>query len=416
MAKMDCNLYGTGRIGEVIEGLKKLYKIESIAQLNTKQKLDILCDILQLSYKQFDRLIANNSPVYRTIKGHAFETIFDHLVINSGYNIKDVGGDKAVDRILNGKTLQLKTPTMAGTRNNIVQYKTHKTHGAKSERESLDYYHSKAEFADYLVGLVSYDPLRILILTRDELPTHPKDKKKILSPFGIRWDNHPGLNAFDRIGIEKLDLSAILKIDLSKELLPLSAKKFQVPTHIIIDTIFKETNFRIWDMNFRGFAREIAFRDYLTSLNVKLYPVSITKNKRFDKSDLALRYQKDKKYYLFQIKGPSINLCKLKGQDSIITIETQLTRGRVNDHPTQSRLYFQNDFDYLILSLDPCVSHLCMGNKAAELSWQFYAIPTKDLKTHREFQKRLKSMQTFTYMELQKYRVNSDWINMWEKG
>ena len=40
-------------------------------------------------------------------------------------------------------------------------------------------------------------------------------------------------------------------------------------------------------------------------------------------------------------------------KNSIIDIETQLSRGRVNDHPTQSRLYHFTDFEYLILALDP---------------------------------------------------------------
>jgi hypothetical protein len=183
MTEQSTSLYGTGSIKEIISALKKQYEVNSVKELTEKQKLDCLCHILQLTYSQLDQLIALNSPVFRTVKGHVFEAIFDHLVEACGQEVIEVGGDEAVDRIVNGIKLQLKTPTLAGTKGRLVQYKTHKTHGAKSELESLDYYHHKAEFADYLVGLISYSPLRILFLKKDELPTHLQSPEHIISPF-----------------------------------------------------------------------------------------------------------------------------------------------------------------------------------------------------------------------------------------
>lgn len=84
----------------------------------------------------------------RTVKGHVFETYFDDLIESCGQESEGIGGDSGIDRIVNGITLQLKTPTAAGTKGPYVQYKTHKTHGAKSEQGSYDYYHTVDEFAD----------------------------------------------------------------------------------------------------------------------------------------------------------------------------------------------------------------------------------------------------------------------------
>jgi hypothetical protein len=155
---------GTGRIKEIINALKSTYGVTTIRELNPEIKLNSLLTAMQLDINDFDCLIADNSPVFRTIKGHAFEIVFEYIVKRAGYDVIDVGGDGAVDLIVNGYKLQLKTPYSAGTRGQIIQYKTHKTHGAKSESESMDYYHNIDEFADFLVGLVSYDPFRILIL------------------------------------------------------------------------------------------------------------------------------------------------------------------------------------------------------------------------------------------------------------
>lgn len=154
-------MYGTGRIGEIIDYLETTHK-KSIIEIPIDYKINILCESLGLNNLELDDLIYENSPVMRTVKGHAFETFFDHLILDMGYDVTEVGGDDSVDRIVNDITLQLKTPTMSGTRGNFVQYKTHKTHGAKSETESVNYYSKVNNFADYLVGLIEYNPLKII--------------------------------------------------------------------------------------------------------------------------------------------------------------------------------------------------------------------------------------------------------------
>lgn len=409
----------TGRIGEIINILKQKYNVSSIRKLHPEQKLNELCKVLQLSYEQFDKLIADNSPVLRTITGHAFEVVFEYILIQNGYEVLDVGGDSDVDLMVNGWSLQLKTPYSAGSKGEIVQYKTHKTHGAKSEKESLEYYHSVQDFADYLVGLISYNPLQIIFLHRNELPIHLADSNRIISPFAVEWVTHPGLNAFHRIGIGKINLSPSLYLatNIETELLPKSAKTLNLKTDIILNTILIESNFRIWDMAIRGFAREIFINDYLAQNNIQIFVPTEQRETRGDKSDLVLFHNANKKYYFFQVKGVSTNNCSFNGLDSIVGVETQLTRGRVNDHPTQSRLYLYSDFDYLIIGIDPVIAqryHL-ESKITPNLKWELYAIPTDHLASHHIIHRRLKSLQKFNYSDLQQYRITDQWLKYWEK-
>ena len=105
---------------------------------------------------------------------------------------------------------------------------------------------------------VQYIPLRIIFLERDELPVHPNDPDRILSPFYIQWNGHIGLNAFDRIGIPNfVNTSWLTTIspEKDKELLPQTSNALNLKTDFILNTILLENNFRIWDMNIRGFAR-----------------------------------------------------------------------------------------------------------------------------------------------------------------
>jgi len=419
-ASDTCLEFGTGRIAEIIEYLKSKYTVNFVRELSTRQKLDTLCEFLQLSHQQFDRLIVSYPPVLRTIKGHVFENVFVHLVSDNGYEVVEVGGDNGIDLIVNGNTLQLKSPYVAGSKGSVVQYKTHKTHGAKSEDESLEYYHSASDFADYLVGLVSYSPMRVIFLQRTELPRHPRARNKILSPFEVRWDNHPGLNAFDRIGIDRIDLSTsrYLCSDPVSELLPRSAQKLNVKTGIILNTILKKVNFRIWDMSIRGFAREVYFQDYLREHRIAVYNPTSCRAQRGDKADLALCRKSDGKLHFLQVKGVSLNNCQFTGKSSTVAVETQLTRGRVNDHPTQSRLYLTTDFGVLLIGIDPSLVQKYREEVGFDrrFTWEFYALPVSNLATHLRFTRRLKSMQKFKYLELQAYLVSEPWIDTWQQA
>ncbi len=389
--------FGTGRIEDIVREVEEAAQ-RPIKQVDWKVKLQALCIAMQVDVQTLDETIAMNSPVLRTVKGHAFETYFDHLLNANGIKTTEIGGDGSIDRVVNEHTLQLKTPTSSGTSGDLVQFKTHKTHGAKSEKESMDYYHQADHFPDFLVGLVSYEPLRILILHKSELPRHRLSEEHIKSPFTVRWQEHPALNAFDR-----LDISVSLDNPFASHAqhpdLVHTARATGVPPEIIVDTIMSKPNFRIWDMSIRGFIRESVFRTYADKIGIELDNPAVTGRQRFDKADFVL--SKNNHHVFLQMKGVSTNNCDFNQNDPIIATETQLTRGRVNDHPTQSRLYLESDFDYLILGLDPPISKMC--DHSDHLSWKFFAVPTTRLERHASMPHRLKSLQKFRYSELSEF-------------
>ncbi len=409
---MKKNDYGTGRIGEIIKNLQNVYGVEDVTDLPENIKLHSLVDSLQLQNSDFDSLIADNSPVFRTVKGHAFESVFKYVLEENNHEAIQMGGDDVVDLKVNNHTLQLKTPNMAGTKNGFVQYKTHKTHGAKSERESMDYYHSIDHFAEYLVGLISYEPLNILFLNHKEIPRHQLDNNKIMSPFKVMWQTHEGLNNFKRIGVNKIDLESQNHIpkDFDLEQLPKSSQKLNLKSEIILDTILTDGNFRIWDMSIRGFAREIAINNFLSQYKIKsLNPVPL-KKERGDKADFAVNIKGA--YKFFQVKGVSTNNCRFRGKESIVATETQLTRGRVNDHPTQSRLYLKSDFEYLMLALDPPLVKKYSNEIGidCELKWQIFCIPTDLLQQHTVINHRINALQKIKYVDLLKFELNEESI------
>jgi hypothetical protein len=417
---MKLTKYKTGRIADIISYLKSAHNVSSIRELTPKIKLDALCEVLHLTPHQLDSLIVDYSPVSRTIQGHVFEVIFEHIIECSGNIFQSTGGDTNIDGIVNGKTLQLKTPYKVGTKGNIVSYKSHKTHGAKSEDESMTYYAHKNEFPDLMIGLITYIPLRIIFLERNELPVHSNDPDRILSPFYIQWDNHIGLNAFDRIGIPNfVDTSWLTTIspEKDKELLPQTSNMLNLKTDFILNTILLENNFRIWDMNIRGFAREVFLLSFLKMHNIAQFNPKKIRPERGEKADLALQKASDGKYLFFQVKGVSINTCTFNGEASLVGVETQLTRGRINDHPTQSRMYLAKDFDYLVVGLDPSIVELYNHeiNKNTVPSWEIYVIPTERLARHYDFPNRIKPIQRISYLEIQQYKISVEWTSIWVK-
>ncbi len=400
--------YGTGRIGDIIYSIESRYE-KRIAEVLDQDLLQELCTAMQFSPKSLDDLIADNSPVMRTVKGHVFETFFDEILREGGYSSEVIGGDTEIDRVVHGKKLQLKTPTESGTKGNMVQFKTHKTHGAKSEMESMDYYSTVDHFADYLVGLISYEPLNILIMSPDELPRHKLSNKHIQSPFTVDWTKAKGLNAFDRIGVDFTKIKRFGQ-DTENELLPRTASKIGVDSGVILRTILSQSNFRIWDMSVRGFIREQVFKESLNLSGVETMNPMESGRPRADKADLAIKVPSG--LIMMQMKGVSTNNCNFDLSDPEIATETQLTRGRVNDHPTQSRLYLKSDFDTLIIGLDPPIVEICREKITGkrQLKWEFYAIPVEKLLVHPSMPHRLKSLQKFKYSELQQYLVE-DWKN-----
>ena len=73
-------LLGNGRIENIISALKQTYEVDNISSVSTEIKLETLCSALGLSTEEFDEMLANNSPVLRTVKGHAFEVAFEQIL------------------------------------------------------------------------------------------------------------------------------------------------------------------------------------------------------------------------------------------------------------------------------------------------------------------------------------------------
>ena len=184
----------------------------------------------------------------------------------------------------------------------------------------------------------------------------------------------------------------------------------------ILEAIFKVENFRIWDMNMRGFIREAILKQMFTDNRIQVYDPTKLGLERADKADLVLK-DKQKRDVRFQVKGLTYKSCVFRGTDSIIDCETQLLRGRVNDHPTQSRLYMTTDFEYVIMAIDPAYSNQFSREcyKRDDYNWHFYCVPAANLRKHPNYPRRVFSHQRLKYTELQKYLIDSKWLGLWPK-
>ena len=153
-------------------------------------------------------------------------------------------------------------------------------------------------------------------------------------------------------------------------------------------------------MSIRGFGREVAIKEMLSRYNIQFSDKPNNYRPiRGDKSDLVLIH--NNQYTFVQIKGISTSNCRFNGVHSIIATETQLTRGRRNDHPTQSRLYLNTDFSHLILAVDPPINYLISQSP----EWAFFCIPTTDLRKYSKFPNRINPIQKFEWGKLQEYKL-----------
>lgn len=410
----------SGRISEIYNLAEEYFNCPP-SDLNPEIKLEILCTVMNITPHDLDAIIAYHPQVSRTIKGHAFEVAFDTMMLYNGIDCKEIGGDTDIDRIINGATLQLKTPFMNGCNyeKGIVSYKTHKTHGAKSLTESIDYYHKVSDFADYLVGLVTYEPFQVLIVPKEDLPRVKRSQAYIQSPMYLDFLSSNKLNNFRQLGItQSMEFpSHLLTLD-DDECLPAASNYLHLKSDFILRSIFIKDNFRIWDMNIRGFIREHVLNNVLLKNGIESYPAEIIHSKRSDKCDLLIK-SNGSKPQRFQVKGLTWNGCCLDGPYTTIDCETQLSRGRVNDHPTQSRLYLSTDFDYLIIAMEPPYVNTLSLHAFGEsnYNWKFYCIPTSDLRRHRLYTNRIASHQHIPFKELEeRYAMDGHWLNQWKQA
>lgn len=406
----------SGRIGEIIDKAEIFFG-KKAGDVSPEITADILCEVMLMTRDDLDRVIAEHSEVVRTIKGHAFEAVFDAMMAVNDVECVEAGGDTDVDRSVNGKDLQLKTPYIKGCKAGIVSYKTHKTHGAKSQMESEDYYHKIEDFADFLVGLVSYEPFEVLIVPKGSLPTVPKYPGRIQSPMYLRIDDPETNNNFKQLGVTKnMKFPSEVTAPGNNECLPLSGKLLKLKSEFILKAVFNRKNFRIWDMNLRGFIREHMLLERLKAEKTAVYPPSETGLKRSDKCDFVLKTLTCKNSR-FQIKGLTWSKTRFAGADTAVDCESQLSRGRINDHPTQSRLYRDDDFEYLIIAVDPPYSNTLslevFGKK--DYAWKFYCVPMFELEKHKVYTDRVAPHQIIPYKSMQKYLIGEDWFDRWKR-
>ena len=403
-----------GRINEIIDITEKYFQ-KKVSNLSPQIKANILCSVMRITIDDLDHIIADHSEVSRTIKGHAFEVVFDAMMAINGILCIEKGGDTDIDRIINKYSLQLKTPYINGCSEGIVSYKTHKTHGAKSKDESIDYYHKAGDFADFLIGLVSYEPFHVLIVHKESLPRVAGYPGYIESPMYLTINNPETNNNFKQLGIQKpMHFPTNLLTPEINEILPISSNLLHLKSDYILRAIFIKDNFRIWDMNMRGFIREHIFLKYLIANKIRPYLPSLVGIDRPDKCDLVLK-SRSNQIVRFQIKGLTWNGTSFNNEKTSIDCETQLSRGRVNDHPTQSRLYKATDFDYLIIAIDPPYSNMLSIHTFGKYNyyWNFYCIPMAQLRKHPTYINRVFSHQHILYQDLQKYYIDSSWMGIW---
>ena len=149
-------------------------------------------------------------------------------------------------------------------------------------------------------------------------------------------------------------------------------------------------------------------------INISVFPPEITGLDRYEKSDTVLQ-KKTGEYVRFQVKGLTFSGCIFNKKQSRIDCETQLSRGRVNDHPTQSRLYKTTDFEYVIMAVDPPYSNRFSIEyyNHPDYNWTFYCVPVKALTTHPKYPTRIASHQYILYSDIQQYRIDVNWLMQW---
>ena len=68
-----------GRINEIIDITEKYFQ-KKVSNLSPQIKANILCSVMRITIDDLDHIIADHSEVSRTIKGHAFEVVFDAMM------------------------------------------------------------------------------------------------------------------------------------------------------------------------------------------------------------------------------------------------------------------------------------------------------------------------------------------------
>jgi len=293
----------------------------------------------KVDWNILEAFILKNSHIWRPIRGHCFETWFDKLMNRINQKIESVGGDDTVDRVLNGKTLQLKTPYNNGTKKGIkVAFALHKTHGLEKRPDNL---YKPENFADFLIG--QHPDGSLIICPKNKIPKNSnypgRDWPEYLAdPVSFEWDT-TWKNRFDLLGI-KLEKIPDLTNEKENKLFPKIGKLVDLSDFEIVKTIMQPENFRVLEQNLKGSIRELHFESACVKRKILLKEVP-KESKTREKIKVDFIAQNGKKV---QVKGRTKTLCDGK----IIGVEVKGSHGR-----TPQRLYRKSDFDLLAVVLDP---------------------------------------------------------------
>lgn len=305
------------------------------------RRLKELLNTIHVSIEEFDNFLVSNPHIYRSIRGHAFEVWFDREMRERGIVVSSLGGDNIVDRIINGKTLQLKTPYIKATfASKIVGYRMHKTHGAEIKPYC---YYKKSEFADYLVGL--HPTQGVIICPRKYLPTRGEISKGLdypeylADPLPFKW-NTKWLNRYDLLDVTVDNYPTLAEhAKFEAKYFPLLIEKIGFTDYDIIHSIIDDTNFRIWFQLIVGTIRELHFIKFAKLHKIALNPGTKLKGRGSNKVDYVLDNGSR-----IQVKGLTKGMCS----DKVLGCETQCSHGRV-----PNRLYRRSDFDFIAIVIDP---------------------------------------------------------------
>lgn len=298
-------------------------------------------------------------------------------------------GDDIADRILFGKTLQLKTPYTNGTvEGKKISFILHKTHGLEKRPNNL---YRREDFADFLIG---HHTNGVIICPRNDIPQQKDYPNRewgeyLADPVVFEW-NSKWLNRYELIG---LDPKKIKHIDFSTDNIkfPRIGKITKLSDEDIVDTILRPSNFRILEQNLLGSIREWHFEQLAKANNIKFRNAS-------GQNEIKLDHVLDNGKRI-QVKGRTKSLCK----NDTVGVEVKGSHNRI-----PQRLYKKRSFDYLVVVLDPFVVDEGYYPKTADPSkFNCVVISSSDLPLHP----RSKEWGEDYYKDIFKFKITDYPIN-----
>ena len=331
-------------------------------------------------FKLIDEVIISEANIMRTVRGHAFELHIDE-VARKHLHVKltpGPGGDTDIDRILHAKNkeieIQIKTCAKASIVDNVrFGVSLHKTHG--EERRPNNLYpvkwpcpycaHEGAAFPEFLV--IQHPKKGILIVPKNKIPEHNVHRGHYADPAYFDW-NSQWMDRWDLLGFPAFKGKSLERRSIPKQTkFPKTCNMIYLTDDELVEMLLMPENFRILEMNLKGNLREPACEDWLATHGIKTHKPKGVAYPKYDR----ITANKSK----IQIKGPSKGLCDT--QRKMIGVEVMGSHGQ-----GVSRVYSEQDFDYLGFVIDPQV--IPSGVNLNKVYYHFCFIPTSDLPLHHK--------------------------------